>query len=66
MHGRFGGGIDINTLSKSDLLLYASDLEITSVSNSNTEEEIIDAINAQLALDDQLVQDFRDEMITYN
>ena len=66
MHGRFGGGTDINTLSKSDLLLYASDLEITSVSNSNTEEEIIDAINAQLALDDQLVQDFRDEMITYN
>lgn len=65
MHGRFCGGIDINALSKSDLLLYASDLEITGVSSSNTEEEIINAINAQLELDDQLVQAFRDEMITY-
>ena len=66
MYGLANGENDLNNLSKSQLLSFAEGLGLTGYTSSNTESELITAIEAQLEIEDSLVQSFRDKMITYN
>ncbi|MBR5663034.1 MAG: InlB B-repeat-containing protein [Bacilli bacterium] len=57
---------DLNTLTKQQLLDFIDGLGLTGYDSNNTEAELIEAIETQLELEDQLIQNFRDKMITYN
>ena len=66
MYGLVNGEKDLNNLSKDDLLFFADGLGLTGYTSSNTKEELITAIEAQLVIEDDLIQSFRDAMIDYN
>ena len=66
MYGLVNGEKNLENLTKDELLFFADGLGLTGYTASSNDDELIDAIENQLVIEDQLIQNFRDKMISYN